>query len=488
MAQRDYIALYINGKKHKVKGLEAFMPLANYLRYSKQLTGTKIVCAEGDCGACTVLCARQKNGDEKLTFRTINACISAVYLLDGCHIVTVEGLKDGDEFHAVQEAMVKNHGAQCGYCTPGFICALAQLNEDSQITGKPITEQKAKNYLTGNLCRCTGYKPIIQAACSLQPQKSRSLVYRFIDNQKVDDISQEILDSVLIEHEDGKIYIPTSLSHADDFINQHQDVRINSGGTDLGVLINKRKINLKQVVSLNNISSLYRLKETKDAFEIGCRVSLEDIEKALADSYPEFSRLIHIFASPQIKNTATLVGNVANGSPIGDTLPFLLVADARLVLRRHQEKRELNINEFYLGYKTFNRKTDEYIEKIIIPKNPDLIKLYKVSLRKDLDISAVTFAARVELDGTNIKKAYVALGGVGPTAKRSEELERLLTNKPWSRQLFESSHAVIDQAIKPLSDVRGSDQFRLQVCKNLMMKFYDDINKEHFNSHSEASI
>lgn len=480
---REFVKVYVNGVAHKIQGEEAFMQLADWLRYKQGLTGTKIVCAEGDCGACTVLVSRLVN--KKLSnYKSINSCISFMYLLDRCHVITVEGLKVDSTLHPVQAAMMSCNGAQCGYCTPGFICAMAGLANDAKAGALKLDEKHVKNSLTGNLCRCTGYESIIHAGASIDLDAVKPLK-EFYDDAKIEkELGTLPSMGVSIKSGDKVAFLPATLLEA-----IKTPMKVTSGATDLGVLSNKGKLKIKENMSLNNISSMYDIIEEKEFMLIGAKASLTQIEKACEKTFPEFSRMLHIFASPQIKNTATLVGNVINASPISDTIPFLRVAEAELVLLGPNGERTVNINDFIKGgYKELDLAQDEFVTLIKIPKRPGKFKLYKVSKRKDLDISAVTFAVYYELISDEINKISFAYGGVGPTVMRLPKLEHKAQGQDISEKLFRELAADLKTSFKPLSDVRGSDKYRMVVCQNLMMKFYDELHAQVLGVEMTASI
>lgn len=480
---RDALRVYLNGKAHDVSGAEAFMQLGDWLRYQRGLTGTKIVCAEGDCGACTVLVSRLV--DKKLTpFRSVNSCISFMYLLDRCHVVTVEGLSRPDQLHPAQQAMVEANGAQCGFCTPGFVCALAGLAEDHHGAAS-VTPKQVKNALTGNLCRCTGYDDIIKAGLAMDLKPVQKLVERFNHAAIEKDLASLPQLAVSLSAGEKKAYLPATLVQAI----QAPAMKLTSGATDLGVLSNKGKLTLTETMSLNNISSLYRVHEEKDFVMIGAKASLTEIEKALKASFPEFVRMLHIFASPQIKNVATLVGNIINASPISDTVPFLRVAEAELALLGTTGERLVNINDFIKGgYKELDLLPGEIVTLVKIPKRRGTFKLYKVSKRRDMDISAVTFAAYVELIGDEIGKLSLAFGGVGPSVLRLPLLEKMAAGQTVSPALARQLAKELPHCFKPLSDVRGSAEYRTLVCQNLMVKFFDELQVQVAGGHYVASV
>jgi xanthine dehydrogenase small subunit len=483
---RNSVVLFVNGVREELSDETAFMTVAEYLRYKKGLTGTKVVCSEGDCGACTILVARLI--DQKLSpYKAINSCISFMYLLDKSHLITVEGLKKEDELHPVQKAMVENHGAQCGFCTPGFICAMASLTEDAKKEKFPLEEKRVKNYLTGNLCRCTGYDSIIKSGCSVDLAKTPELG-SFYDDKKIEKELAGLKGSVRIVHGNKSIFLPATVDEAL-AEKKEKSPKISGGATDIGVVYNKGKLKLTDVMSLNNISSLYQVEDTSTHIVVGARASLDELERKTANVFPEFSRNLHIFASPQIKNSGTLVGNLINASPIADTIPFLRVAEAEIFLKSTSGERVVNVNAFMKGgYKELDLRADEIVTHVRIPKTRHQYKLYKISSRKDLDISTVTFAARYLLKGHVIEEFSLALGGVGPTVLRMNQIESQARGEHFNQALFKRLASDVKASIKPLSDVRGSTDFRLTLCHNLMLKFCDEVMRENKISFQEISL
>jgi xanthine dehydrogenase small subunit len=451
---RDHILIHINGREHRVAGDAAFETLANYLRQDLAAPGTKIVCEEGDCGACTVLTRRTADAD----YRPVNSCILNLAQLDGSSIVTVEGLRVSAPpretvLHPVQQAMVQCHGAQCGYCTPGFVMAMAGMFE----TCDRVNEKQVRDGLTGNLCRCTGYEPIIKAALTVENAPKMRDRYPALPNAK---------DSVTINN----FSAPATLDEAIAFKRDHPGCTIVQGGTDVGVWVNKRNYAAPAMLSLAKIDSLNELREEDGAIVVGANTTLADFETFIADRIPELARILSIFGSPQIKNAGTLIGNIANGSPIGDTLPYLFVAGA--VLELNNGTRSVPIDRFYLGYRKFDLQPDEIITRVRVGIVRDPLKLYKVSRRKDLDISAFTAAIRLGLTGDHIDRAGIAYGGVAPTVIRLPRTEAFLAGKSATLDTFEHAGRIARDEIKPISDVRGSADYRLQLAENILAKFW----------------
>ncbi len=480
---RDHIRLLVNGQEHRVGGKEAFATLGNWLRGSvgpasagpdglkpvPHLTGTKLVCEEGDCGACTVLLRR---GDED--FRPVNSCILLLAQLDGASVVTVEGLAQNGALTPLQQSMVVCHGAQCGYCTPGFVVAMTALFEHCD----RVDEKQVRDGLTGNLCRCTGYEPIIKAALAVDGASMPKIRDRYPQ-------SLDARDAVRIEN----FFAPTSLDDAIRFKREHPGCVIVQGATDVGVWINKRSFAAPAMLSLAKIDGLDDLRQEGEAVIAGANVTLADFEAFIEQRIPELYAILNIFGSPQIKNAGTLAGNIANGSPIGDTLPYLFVSGAELEL--NGGARTVAVNDFYLGYKKFDLRPDEIITRVRVPcvgapalgrpaaeaaaATREHLKLYKVSRRKDLDISAFTAAIRLRTTNGHINSAVIAYGGVAPTVIRLPRTESFLAGKPIALGTFEEAGRIARAEVKPISDVRGSADYRAQLAENILPKFWFEV-------------
>jgi xanthine dehydrogenase small subunit len=503
---RDYILFYVNGREHKLTGQSAFMQLSDYLRAELGLCGTKVVCAEGDCGACTVMVGRPASNG-KLSYKPLNSCIQAMYQLDCAHVVTVEGLTPEQELSAIQQSMVECHGAQCGFCTPGFVVSLAAMFEDIAAEsicgdssalelgakkddnhngargcepgayGRAVTRSSVKDALTGNLCRCTGYESIIKSAMQCDASavvpvevafSSEPIVKTFLEHASVD---------VSIETERGSIFIPHELDSAVQFKHTNDGTTVVSGGTDVCVNINKRGFKPRKVLSICNLAGLDTLKIEDGKLIIGARVTLEKLAQFSMETIPELAKMLWIFGAPQIRHAGTMAGNIANGSPIGDTLPFLFVMEAEVEVYGVHGPRRIPICSFYTGYKQMDMARDELITRIIVPlpKAKETLRLFKVSKREHLDISSLGAAFLVATEGSGekrlprIKYARVALGGVGPTTVRLPQAELFLQGKDSSFETFERAGAIALTEIKPISDVRGSSDFRNQLAENMFL-------------------
>jgi len=463
---RDYVFFYLNGKPCEIRGEKAAQMLSDFLRYEAGLPGTKVVCAEGDCGACSVLRRSPWSGDR--AFEPINSCITTLAQMDGSSLVTVEALASAEDLTPVQSAMVQCHGSQCGFCTPGFVMALTGLVEKKLTEQKKgITEREAKNALTGNLCRCTGYQPILDAATSLTVGRCAPLTEKFFTVAIQKRLRAETKQAVKIEAEGFTFFAPTRALEVGRYLAKAKGARILGAGTDLGVLVNKLKLEYKSVVSLHLIPELYQIKKKEKRLRIGGRATLAEVRNATEKDIPEFATFLDLFASPQIKNVATLVGNLVNASPIADTPPFLLVAGTTVRILGPKGKREVPIEKFFLGYRKTALKPGEWVSEIEIdiPAVNERLRLRKISQRKDLDISCVNLAMRYSPDRNEIRLAF---GGVAATPVRLPKTEKFLKGKTLSRELFPAVMGLMQSEISPQSDLRGSAAFRRVLAENLL--------------------
>ncbi len=484
--------VYINGERHDVSGADAFLTLSDFLRHRLGQVGTKIVCSEGDCGACSVLVGRvSPPGDEegksggqsgggKIIYRAIDSCIQFMYQLDRAHIVSVEGLKRNGLLSPVQDAMVKCHGSQCGFCTPGFVVTMAGLLEDEAAERKQaLTPDELRYGLTGNLCRCTGYVQIIDAGCSVDPGKTARVSELYPDGPIAEAFGSHTAESVVVK-DDGErtIALPATLAEAVAFKAAHPDCTVVAGATDIGVQHNKGKIAPKDILCLANVAEMKGNELTGEMLTIGAGTTWTRVERAIKDAVPQFYNVLTLFGSPQIRNAGTIGGNIANASPIADSVPFLFVTGAELELAGPKGSRRVDINNFYFGYKKFDLREDELIARVHIPlpTEAQTLKLYKVSRRRDLDISTFTAAVLVELDeaGGTIQNIRIAYGGVGPVVLRLPKTETFLTGKPFEESVLREAGKLARSEVTPITDVRGSAGFRQQLAENILSRFYFD--------------
>jgi xanthine dehydrogenase small subunit len=491
MMHRDFVFFYLNGKSVTVRGEKTRMMLADFLRYERRLTGTKIVCAEGDCGACSVLKCSVHGGDQD--FISINSCIATVAQMDGCSLVTVEGLAQQGalpqetELHPIQQAMIQCHGSQCGFCTPGFVVATAGLVEKKlkDPASTHLTEKDAKNYLTGNLCRCTGYQAIVDAVVSVDLHQCSSVKDRYWTSSIQKDLQQQTEKSILIQSSQtspGWIYFaPRTLTEAKSYLHQYPDVKIVAAGTDFGVLVNKEKMEPTHWLSLYLVSDLYQVRTVNShlgsRMSVGARVTLSELRRCTEARVPEFSRFLDIFASPQIKNAATLVGNIANASPIADTPAFMMIANAVLHVAGHHADRDIPLENFYQSYRQTALRPGEMITGISfdLPASTDWLRLRKSSQRKDLDIACVNLGIRLQRQGQNIQDLKISMGGVAATPLRLIKTEKSLLGRSWDEHLLPELVNLVQTEIQPISDLRGSADFRRLLVKNLLTQMHHEI-------------
>ena len=467
---RDHVSLHINGQPVEVRGEDAFITLSDLLRKRERLPGTKVVCAEGDCGSCTVLVGRTASAGVK--YVAVCSCIQLVHQLDGAHVVTVEGLKDGDELNPLQQSMVACGGAQCGFCTPGFVVALQQLLDDRST---PCTPDRIKRGLVGNLCRCTGYDAIVRAACATDRSTLRSLDERY-------PIDLPDHSPLTIDAGGRRVFKPTTLGDAVAYRAANPTCTVVSGATDVGVLFNKRVRDVPNALQLGGVTELRAITVEGDAIHggwihVGATATLGELEAVALEHLDEFGRFLSWFGSPQIKAAGTLAGNVATGSPIGDTLPTLHVMNAEIELVGPRGRRRVNVNDYYTGYRQSVIAPDELIAAVHVPllASDETLKIYKVSKRQDLDISSFSAAIWIKRTGDVIDDVRIAFGGVGPTVLRCQKIEKHLRGQTMTQELFAHSAAIAWREITPISDVRGSKEYRCTLAANILRKAYFDL-------------
>jgi xanthine dehydrogenase small subunit len=489
---RGHLLVFINGERHEISGggADAFLTLSDYLRLRLGRVGTKIVCSEGDCGACSVLVGRLQapapgNGGggssaDRLVYRAFDSCILFMYQLDRAHVVSVEGLKRNGLLSPVQDAMVRCHGSQCGFCTPGFVMTVAGLLEGGGHGRKEaLTPDELRHGLTGNLCRCTGYVQIIDAGCSVDPGKTARLNELYPDGPMVEAFEKCEGDEVMIVADGGRtVAVPASLGAAVAFKAAHPGCTAVAGATDIGVQHNKGKIDPREVLCLANVGEMKGVSHEAGTLTAGACEPWSTIERYVEGLVPQFHGILTLFGSPQIRNAGTVGGNIANASPIADSVPFLFVMGAELELAGPGGTRRVNINDFYTGYKQFDLGPGELIVKVHIPlpTEAQTLRLYKVSRRRDLDISTFTAAVLMELNGAGdtIQCVRIAYGGVAPVVLRLPKTEAFLAGKPFEEDVLREAGRLARTEVTPITDVRGSADFRLQLAENILAKFYFD--------------
>ncbi|MCY1127990.1 xanthine dehydrogenase small subunit [Frigidibacter sp. RF13] len=439
------IAFLLNGTPVRVAGESPTRTLLDYLREVRGLKGTKEGCNEGDCGACTVMVTDESGS------RALNSCILFLPQLHGKAVRTVEGMSGPDgAMHPVQEAMVDHHGSQCGFCTPGFVVSMAVAHKEG------ATDHDDR--LAGNLCRCTGYAPIIRAAEAAEPAPVPAWM-------------TEDLRPVA----GGKApFAPATSDELAAWYLAHPDATLIAGATDVGLWVTKMLMDLPDVAFLHACKDLQGIEKNGATIRIGAGVTIQRLRSALAASHPSFAELLRRFASEQVRGAATIGGNIANGSPIGDAPPALIAMGAKLHLRKGDTRREIALEDFFLDYRKQDRAKGEFVEAVTIPaKVPDLA-CYKLSKRFDQDISAVCGCFNVTLRSGRVESARIAFGGMAGIPKRAAHVEAALTGQPWTEETVRAALPAFARDFTPMTDMRASADYRLESAQNMLLRYFHE--------------
>jgi len=462
------IRFILGGKTVVVDDVAPTRSVLEHLRESLGRPGSKEGCAEGDCGACTVIVGELCGGEVAL--KTVNSCIQFLPTLDGKALYTVEDLRQPDgRLHPVQQAMVDCHGSQCGFCTPGFVMSLWSVYLAH--AGSPANEAEIRSALTGNLCRCTGYRPIIEAGAKMF-DLPRVEFDRAALKQSLQAISRT--SSLAIEHEGRHFFAPKTLVELLQLRAAHPKATILAGSTDVGIWVNKQFCDLDDIIFVGEVAELKATRVSASTLTIGAAVSLTEAYEALKGIYPQMNEMWERFASVPIRNAGTLGGNVANGSPIGDSMPALIALGASVTLSSVDGSRTLPLEELYLAYMKNAIAPDEVLAAIDIPlpDSAQQFRNYKVSKRFDSDISAVCAAFSIQIEHGMIANARVAFGGMAATPKRATTTEAALNGQPWTEASARAAMAALAVDYAPLSDMRASSAYRLSTAQNLLYRFY----------------
>ena len=458
---RDTLHFLLGSEQRTLRSVDPTMTVLEYLRGPERLCGTKEGCAEGDCGACTVVLV-----DRQGRHQAVNACLLFLPALDGRQLLTVEHLAGADgTLHPVQQAMVDHHGSQCGFCTPGFVMSLFALRTEPRPDRVAVNEA-----LAGNLCRCTGYRPIVDAALAVC---SGGEVPAAVDLPLTE-------GALALAHGEKRSYSPRSSDELAQVLLDHPEAVIVAGGTDVGLWVTKQHRTLPVTVSLDAVFDICGVTEAGGTIQIGAGATYQDALPLLERHFPDFGAMIRRIGSRQIRNRGTIGGNIANASPIGDTPPALLALDATLMLRRGDTRRVVKLDEFFTGYRRTVLAPSEFIERIDVPvaEPRDVFRCYKVSKRFDQDISAVCAAFRLRLEDGVVRDIRIGFGGMAATPARARTVEGFLTGRPWTEATIRVAQGVMDDAFSPLSDMRASAAYRRTVARNLLLKCFLETSGE----------
>ena len=455
-----------------IKNLDPNETILNYVRLNLKKTGTKEGCAEGGCGACTIVLGEIENN--KIIYKAINSCISFLPSLEGKQLILVEDLiADNGSLHVVQDAMIKHHGSQCGFCTPGFVMSLFAMYKNFNSYNK----EKIQDSISGNLCRCTGYRPIVDAAKSLNSSKK---IDKFYKNRKKNlKLLKKInLKNIALINGNKKYFSPKNIKELKKIINYNPNATFLSGGTDLSLKVTKERKEINNIISLNSIKELKFIKEKNGNIQVGAGIPLIKFEQYIKKYYPDFNSILKRYGSVQIRNVGTIAGNIATASPIGDTLPLLLSLDAKVVLQKNSKKTVLPLNKFFISYRKTKLKKGQFIHSIIIPiYKKNIFKAYKISKRIDDDISSVCASFNLEVINKKIKNIKIAYGGMAEIPKRAINCEKTLINSNLSEENFNKAKKYLEKDFAPIDDMRASKNYRMEVAKNLLMKCFIEIKK-----------
>jgi xanthine dehydrogenase small subunit len=452
------IAFLVNGTQVTVTGASPTRTLLDWLREDRGLCGTKEGCNEGDCGACTVMVTDEQGA------RALNACILFLPQLQGKAVRTVEGIRGpAGEMHPVQQAMVAQHGSQCGFCTPGFVVSMA--------VGHMQGRTDHDDVLAGNLCRCTGYAPIVRAA-------EAAATAPVPDWMKTDaTIFCRKISSGGSGGADGPpgAFRPKTTDELADWYLAHPTGTLIAGATDVGLWVTKQMRDLAPVAFLNGVAEMAQITRKGDDLHIGAGVTITDLLAAMQPLHPSFAELLRRYASVQVRNAATIGGNIANGSPIGDGPPPLIALGATLHLRQGDARRDLPLEDFFLDYRKQDRRAAEFVTGVTIPATAPNLRCYKLSKRFDQDISAVCGCFNLTLADGMVTSARIAFGGMAGVPKRAAGAEAALVGQPFGLTRIAAAQAAMAGDFTPLSDMRASAGYRMRTAQNMLLRYYHDL-------------
>ncbi|QXL85683.1 xanthine dehydrogenase small subunit [Comamonas sp. NLF-1-9] len=486
IARPSPLRFYYGGQIVQVDGASTTRTVLDWLREERRQTGTKEGCNEGDCGACTVVLG-ELDAQGALQLRSVNACIQFLPTLDGKALFTVEDLAalappaaDGKStLHPAQQAMVECHGSQCGFCTPGIVMSLWGSYENHMHQGTRPSRQELADTLSGNLCRCTGYRPILDAG-----QRMFDLPEARLQRQAVVDALQSLQRASALDYAAARVtaqgartdhfHAPRTLDELAELREAKPQARLLAGSTDIGLWVNKQFRDVGDLIYVGRVQEMQRVEERGDTLWIGAGAPLEDAWRALVRRAPSLMDVWLRFASVPIRHAGTMGGNVANGSPIGDSAPILMALDASVELRRGKALRTLALTDFYLDYMKNALQEGEFLQAITVPLAAFARQVhgYKISKRFDCDISALCAGMALELDGETVRSVRLAYGGMAGIVKRASAAEAALLGQPWTQERVQAAQQALASDFSPLTDMRASSGYRLQVAQNLLQRLW----------------
>jgi len=478
------VRFVLDGKIVEAQGERRTTTVLDYLREQLHRTGTKEGCAEGDCGACVVMVGELNAAGNGVEYVPVNSCIQLLPTLDGKSVKTIESLKKADgALHPVQDEMIKCHGSQCGFCTPGIVMSLVNL---VQVLPSP-SRQQITDALSGNLCRCTGYTPIIDAAFKAVEKKSELKLNDHADVALLKEIQRahtptltldgDIIVQPVVRTKKGNEFVsPATLAEVADYLLKNPTTTLLAGSTEIGLQVNKKFSRPEHIMYLGNVAELRQVTETAHAWRMGAAVSLTQVETLIGKAYPDFAEVLRRFGSPPIRSTATLAGNIANGSPIGDSMPCLMALGASLVLRRGDKTRKVLLENFYTGMKKNVLEAGEFIEAVELPKpvSGQVFRAHKVSKRFEQDISATCAAISYTLKGGKLSGVKLAYNGLAPSPCRAPELEAVLEGKAPAAVKAADLDAAITASFTARDGLRATWAYRALVARNLVIDFIEE--------------
>jgi xanthine dehydrogenase small subunit len=464
---RNSIRFLRRGQVVELGAVPPMRTVLDYLRLEEKSRGTKEGCNEGDCGACTVALGSLRGG--RIVYEPVNACILLMGQLDGKELVTVDDLSLDGALHPVQQAMVEKHGSQCGFCTPGFIMALFTLYHSGQRPGR----QEIVDHIAGNLCRCTGYRPIVDAGLDSCTGKAVDRWAREEKRAAAQLASLNDGSDAFVGDDASFVAVPASGGTLASLAARHPDATIVAGATDVGLWITKQLRSLPKIIHVSGVKELHEIADGRDRLSLGAAVTYAEAEPYLAAIDPDFGETLRRLGAKQVRASGTVGGNIANGSPIGDTPPMLIALGATLHLRHGETMRQMPLEQFFIAYGKQDRKAGELVWRVDVPKLKanEVFRSYKISKRFDQDISAVMAAFKFNLEGRRIAAARIAFGGMAATPKRASRAETALAGASldaaasWSNAIL-----ALAEDYQPISDMRASAGYRLDVAQSLLRK------------------